>query len=274
MKKNCPLSIFFEKPALEQSVVNCCCSGSSAFFLLVFRQQFSLYFRTSLRNRISSRKFSRYHQWFQTHIRGKFPCAWWVSGLFTQICYCSLDTELIDGKNCAKNQFNGFFTTVEMNGFHSFSFAFQFSFFPRRCWHERQDVRFRQSSLIPFSIRFVDMGSVPFLLETSHQKRPMSLREFSIILSNSESIRNAIFFISSFCPINVNVHWHEDDPSLNCSGSHFDSVIIFWISSRNVNVVNPWTFFHSNSIGSPSIRSKSLRQFPCFDWFVTDTFQT
>ena len=45
----------------------------------------------------------------------------------------------------------------------------------------------------------------------------------------------------------------------NCSGSHFDSAFIFRISSRIPNVVNPGKFVHSNSIGSPSIRSKSWR---------------
>ena len=43
----------------------------------------------------------------------------------------------------------------------------------------------------------------------------------------------------------------------NCSGSHCISVIMFWISSRIYNVVNPGNFCHSNSIGSPSIRSNS-----------------
>ena len=46
---------------------------------------------------------------------------------------------------------------------------------------------------------------------------------------------------------------------LNSSGKHLDSVIIFWISTRIPNVVNPGKFFHSSSIGSPSNRSKSLR---------------
>ena len=40
VKKNCPFSMFFEKPALEQS-----CE-----FLLAFSQQVSLYFGISLRN--------------------------------------------------------------------------------------------------------------------------------------------------------------------------------------------------------------------------------
>ena len=45
---NCPFSMFFEKPALEQSLVN--------FSLLIFTQQVSLYFGISLRNRVGSEK--------------------------------------------------------------------------------------------------------------------------------------------------------------------------------------------------------------------------
>ena len=41
----------------------------------------------------------------------------------------------------------------------------------------------------------------------------MSSRESSSTLRNSESIRNTMFFVSSFSPIHVIVHWHEDDPS-------------------------------------------------------------
>ena len=71
---------------------------------------------------------------------------------------------------------------------------------------------------------------------------------------------------------------------MNCSGSHLNSAIMFWISSRIPNVMNPGTIFHSNSIGPPSIRSKSLRWrvskiplnfvFPSLDYFSTDTSQT
>ena len=47
--------------------------------------------------------------------------------------------------------------------------------------------------------------------------------------------------------------------TVNCSGSHCISVIIFWISARICNVVNRGNIVHSNSIGSPSIRSNSRR---------------
>ena len=56
-----------------------------------------------------------------------------------------LYTNLLLHRRHRANQFNGFITTEEVNGFHSFSFAFQFFSFRRRCWHEIQDVRFRQN---------------------------------------------------------------------------------------------------------------------------------
>ena len=87
-----------------------------------------------------------------------------------------------------------------------------------------------------------------------------SSRESSSTLSNSVSIRNTMFFVSSFSPIHVIVHWHEDDHSFELLW------FTLWFSHHlmnlveNSNVVNPWKFCHSNSVGSPSVRSKSLRQ--------------
>ena len=43
-----------------------------------------------------------------------------------------------------------------------------------------------------------------------------------------------------------------------CSGSQPKASINFWISRRICNVVNPGNIIHSDSIGSPSIRSNSL----------------
>ena len=134
-------------------------------------------------------KFCRYHHRSPNLTFGLISWIW--IQLFAQICDCSSDTELIDRNNIAKNQFNGFFTSVEVNGL--LSTAIQFSSFP----------------------------GVP---------QVMSLH------------------------INMKIIF-----PLNCSGSHSDSATIFWISLRIPNVANPGKFFHSNSIDSPSIRSKSLR---------------
>ena len=46
-------------------------------------------------------------------------------------------------------------------------------------------------------------------------------------------------------------------PPGNSSGSDWFSVIMFWISAKICNVVNPEKSVHSNSIGSPSIQSNS-----------------
>ena len=128
-------------------------------------------------------------------------------------------------------------TTVEVNGFHSFSFAFQFSSFQCAGSTEYGMSAFGKvehhafSNFIPFSIRFVDMSSVPFLLRSRPWKWPMSSRQSSSILCNFESIRNTIFFISSFSPITVIVHWHEDDPSFELLW------FTLWFSHHLLNLV-------------------------------------
>ena len=44
----------------------------------------------------------------------------------------------------------------------------------------------------------------------------------------------------------------------SCSGSHFLSAIMFWISARICNVVNPGKIVHSKSIDSPSVQFSTL----------------
>ena len=169
--------------------------------------------------------------------------------------------------------------------FTSFSLAFQFSSFQSAAGTKYRMSAFGKvehdtfNSFIPFSIRLVDMGSVPFLLGSRPQKRPMSLREFSSVLSDSESIRNTIFFPRLVQAMPLYIDMKMILP-LNCSGSPFDLVIIFWILSRIHNIVNPGNFVHSNSTGSPvdPIRTTRFQKpfnlaFPCLDWFVTAASQ-
>ena len=149
--------------------------------------------------------------------------------------------------------------------FHSFPFTFQFSSLKSAGSTEFWISAFRRidhhilSNFVPLSVGFAYESSVPFLLRSTPWKWPMSSHEFSSIFSNSVSIRNTIFIVSSFFPINVIVDMKMILPC-KCLGSHINSVIIFWISSRTPNVVNPEKFFHSNSIGSPSIRSNTLKE--------------
>ena len=104
---------------------------------------------------------------------------------------------------------------------------------------------------------FLYVTSVPFLFWSRLKKWPMSLREFSTIISNIQRIQNTMFSVTLFShsrslctDMKIIFPW-------KCSSSHFISVIIFWISVRIPNVVNPRKIFHSNSIGSPSIRPNS-----------------
>ena len=102
--KNCPFSMFFEKPALEQSLVNFSWSGSSANFCSYSRNKFPCSSSSvwelglAVGNSVG------------ITIDSTFPAApgsprtFWVSGSFsTHIRYCSVDTELTDGNNCSKS---------------------------------------------------------------------------------------------------------------------------------------------------------------------------
>ena len=143
--KNRPVSTPPEKP-LEQSLADFSRSRSSANFCSYSRNKFPSTSASIWENRVCSRKFCRYTHWIQVPSRGGFPRTSWVSGQFsTQIRYCSVDTELIDGSNCLKKQFNGVITTVEVNGFHSLSFHFHFSFFKCAGSTEYRIVRFQQN---------------------------------------------------------------------------------------------------------------------------------
>ena len=208
-------------------------------FLLVFTQQVSLYFRIRLWKRISNRKFCRYHLWFQILIRGGFPCTSWASGkFFTQICCCSLDAELIDRNNCAKNQFNGFITAVEMNGFHFFSFAFHFSSFQCAAGTKCRMSDFGKVEHHAFSSFWSFSQSGLLTWCPSHffsDRGPWNdQRPCGNLLAYSATIwwiRNTQLLVSFFSPYNVVTQWHEDDPS-------FDLLwFTLWFSHHILNLV-------------------------------------
>ena len=115
------------------------------------------------------------------------------------------------------------------------------------------------SSSVPLSVWFVRMGSIQFLLGSWSQKWPTSWRELASIICNFDRIRSAIVFVSSFSPYNVVVRWHEDDPTFELLK------FTLWFRHHLLNLVEKtqcsefWEIVHSNSICSPSMRSKSLR---------------
>ena len=141
------------------------------------------------------------------------------------------------------------------------------------------------SNFVSLSVGFAYVSSVPFLLRPRLQKQPMSFRESSSILSNFESIRNT--FLCSLV-LSKQCRWTLTSIKMilpwKCSGSHFKSeIIVFWISSRILNVANPGKFFHSNSICSRSDPIQKIMCFqkpakPCFPmiglvqyWYLPDT---
>ena len=113
--------------------------------------------------------------------------------------------------------------------------------------------------LIPWSVRSVTVSSVPLLFWSRLQERPMTAKESASIIRNCLWVVFTSFFVSFCSPFNVVVHWHEDDPVCECSGSRCRSLIRLWIFSRRSNVVIPGNTFHSNSVGMPPIRFISLK---------------
>ena len=103
------------------------------------------------------------------------------------------------------------------------------------------------TDIIPFSIRFVRICSAPLRFSSWPEEWPLPVREFPCILHHNYGICNIhffAFFVSPFNVIAVQVHTASHQP-------YSESLWKFamsWILGQIV---------HSNSIGSPSIRSSS-----------------
>ena len=236
--------------------------------LLVVLQQVSLH------GVIGPKWFVRGHQFYENNWSfwivpsNKFPCTFWTTrdsaGHFAaHIRHCSIDTELIDWSNSAKNQFRGSLVATDVYRQFSFSFAFQVSSFQSTGSTEYGVSAFTEvehhvlSDPIPFSIRFVRMSSEIFLSDPGPRNDEcpcVNFRAYSATFLEF-AIHSPSFL--NFSPYSVVVHWHEDDSSCKLLRFTLYNVIIFWILVRICNDVNPGNIFHSNSIGSPSIRSNS-----------------
>ena len=99
----------------------------SSFHLVLLLQQlswWSVLFQQSSHQRWSTiRQFLVFRNMFEfllifSQQISLQPQNLWI--FLTKPCYCSVDTELIYRNNRAKNQFSGFFTTVDVNKFLSF----------------------------------------------------------------------------------------------------------------------------------------------------------
>ena len=120
------------------------------------------------------------------------------------------------------------------------SLLFQVSHFPKRCWHETQDDRFRQSEascLQQFSLilhQVVDMGSYHSFSDPTprnDQCPRVNLRAYSVTLWGFVRL---CFCLSSFLKSMSLYIDKEMILPLKRSSSHFIcKIIIFWISLRN-----------------------------------------
>ena len=190
-----------------------------------------------------------------------------ISGIkyFAQICDCSLDAELIDRNNCAKNQFNGFFTSVVVNGLLSTHFAFQFS-----CFWSAGGPKCRMPAQSCPHLAKPHLANFGVLSSCSPQ-----LYSFTILAcwreSRTTSSHNQVQDLNN---IRMETSWHV-----------LHSAIMFWISARIPNVMNEsWEYcpfeFHRFSIMSIQFFEIACFQIPLkflllgLNWFSTYASQT
>ena len=119
--------------------------------------------------------------------------------------------------------------------------------------------------IVPFSFWFMRVRSIPFVFISRTEEWPMSsLKPFRVI-SHVFGIRNAVCWISIFCPISVVEHRHEWNYSLNFFWIYLWSLQIYLNLSENANRCESWEiFFHSNSIGSPLFPENTAYSFDCW----------
>ena len=175
---------------------------------------------------------------------------------------------------------------VEVNGFHSFSFAFQFSSFDCAGSAEDRMSAFGKvehhvlSSFVP-KLHQVCWHQLPhyFFSDPGHRNDQcprVNLQAYSATL-RAFAIQ---FSVSSFSPFNVIVHWHGDDP--------FFELLRFTLQFRNQGLLNlvensqcseSWEIcpleFHLFTVDSIQFLKIRCFQkafnltFPCLDWFNT-----
>ena len=197
--KKCPFSL---QTASQHSLDNFWSSGSCLNLCSLSRSKFP--YNSALVWGTAMWRSVRILSCFQIFIRCKFPiCSF--GEFFAQICHCSVVTELIDRNNSAKNQLNVFIATVEANK-TSFLFTLLLN---SPLFRSAGGTKYRRttfckvehqpwSSPVPFSVRFVSVGSIPFLLASKPKKWPTSLRKFWSIICNIERIR-----VSNLVPISL-----------------------------------------------------------------------
>ena len=149
--------------------------------------------------------------------------------MFAQICCGSEDAKLIHRNHCAEAA--RCFLHFRWNGQTSLALSsaswipcFEGSGCTKKLW---PDSVTRWSIIIPAVPSHSLFGFIrTSLFQSRSQEWPTKLPF------------RAHYSALSFSPHNVIEHWHEDDSAVQCSGSHWQLLINFWISSSMPNIVN------------------------------------
>ena len=182
---------------------------------------------------------------------------------FTFVCDCSVKTELIGKNNYATNSLNCFLIRSKMYRQFAVSFAFELTPGQWSCCTENRVstfCKFQQHlfcNVVPGSLWAI-LGRIPLLFRTWSNKRP---------LSNTKSSRK-YFHGFGICQAFIIVAFLSQEMSLNIDIKRILPVKVSGVCpkllsrslilSQSCNVSNPGKTFHSNSVGSPLIPSKSL----------------
>ena len=184
--------------------------------------------------------FLRANQWFARLVQIEF---------FTQVCHCSVNTELIDRSNDANKNFNCIMVTTEM-----FEIIFHLLYFSK--FFSRKLIIMISATLSWLSAKFVSVCAVPCLFWSEPEEWPMSERESSCIVGHIDGINNTNLFVLQITPYDVILHRHEDDSSF----------VLFWCTLHFTH--------HSLDLGENLQRGESRDFFSLeFHWFSIDSIQ-
>ena len=152
----------------------------------------------------------------------------------------SVDTELNDGNDCAKNHFGCFVVTTEMYRQFPFSFAFQISSFQSTGSTEYGVSTFTEvdhhalSDTIPFCIRLVRVSFRTILSVPGQRNDKGPCANLLAYSATVFGIRSTLFFVSFVSPYHV-------------VGSHCISVIMFLDLGENLQWNESWEMFSTRT---------------------------
>ena len=159
-------------------------------------------------------------QWVSLSCQNKSPGSCLTGPVFiTQIWDCSVDTELINRNNCAKNSFNRITIGTEVYWSFSTSFAFERSLGQWTRGSDNWVSAFSEfdhhqfSDSVPFSLWSFNVSRIHLLFWSRSEEWPSSWWKSSRINRSELGFRFAFLLTFFGSPWDVIEHRHEDDSS-------------------------------------------------------------